>query len=163
MIQLLAKVFDVETTSFFTEYLINNLPWKQFSFTKKRLACHMKEEHLQDEIIMAIITQAITATARSRNLSSMEFSGVFFNYYRDGNDETPFHKDTYGSTVITVSLGATRNFIMRPDDGGIDEVYSLDHGDVFVFDPADNAGYKHSIPKTRTPVGPRVSVVIFAK
>lgn len=123
----------------------------------------MNEEQLGDEIIMTIVTQAVAAVASSRNLSSIEFSGVFFNYYRDGNDETPFHKDTYGSTVITVSLGATRDFIMRPDDGGLDEVYSLDHGDVFVFDPSDNTAYKHAIPKSRAPSGARVSVVIFAK
>jgi len=94
--------------------------------------------------------------------SGRKIMGVFCNRYRDGNDHTPFHKDTYGCDVFTLSLGATRSCVFKPDNGGTNFICTLKSGDLLYFNQATNAIFKHSIPQERN-VGERVSLVFFAE
>ena len=40
------------------------------------------------------------------------------NYYRDGNDHTPFHQDSYGKCVFTYSFGCSRTFVTQNIETG---------------------------------------------
>jgi alkylated DNA repair dioxygenase AlkB len=90
-------------------------------------------------------------------------SGIFCNYYRDGNDWCPYHKDTYGTDVATFSFGGARRFLCKDDTSGKVEEFILEDGDVFFFDIEYNACHTHSIAKTKKKVDERVSVVCFLR
>lgn len=43
--------------------------------------------------------------------------GVFMNRYLNGDDYCPYHKDMYNCDVFTLSLGQTRDILLKPDKG----------------------------------------------
>ncbi|MCM6776812.1 alpha-ketoglutarate-dependent dioxygenase AlkB [Nocardia sp. CDC159] len=85
-------------------------------------------------------------------------------YYRDGNDSVAWHGDTggRGSTIDTmvaiVSVGAARPLLLRPRGGGASIRYQAGHGDLIVMGGSCQRTWEHAIPKTRRPVGPRISI-----
>lgn len=91
---------------------------------------------------------------------SCRVKGVWGNYYRDGNDYTPEHQDSYGGHVITLSFGAPRLFYLRHLTTNEKIQYTLNHGDVNWFSPEINAAHKHAVPKSKQ-TQPRISMVFF--
>lgn len=87
--------------------------------------------------------------------------GVFCNYYRNGNDYTPWHQDSYGADIFTLSLGATREFQMKFHNQAGVVSYQLQNGDGYYFSQQINAQMKHCIPKIKEIVGERISIVFF--
>lgn len=70
---------------------------------------------------------------------------IFANYYRDGKDYLPHHRDQYGdSHVVSLSFGATRTFRFSPGNHSFD----LSAGDVIVFDPHECALYARNCETT---------------
>ncbi|GAB3018576.1 alpha-ketoglutarate-dependent dioxygenase AlkB [Mycobacterium bourgelatii] len=92
------------------------------------------------------------------------FTTVGLCCYRDGSDSVAWHGDTIGrgstedTMVAIVSLGATRTFAMRPRGGGASLRFPLAHGDLLVMGGSCQRTWEHSVPKTSTPTGPRVSL-----
>ncbi|MEC3918156.1 alpha-ketoglutarate-dependent dioxygenase AlkB [Nocardia sp. CDC160] len=85
-------------------------------------------------------------------------------YYRDGEDSVAWHGDTFGrgatddTMVAIVSVGAARALLLRPRGGGASVRYSLGHGDLIVMGGSCQRTWEHAIPKTKRPVGPRISI-----
>ena len=94
------------------------------------------------------------------------FDSVWVNLYRDGNDSVAWHGDTNRKRqtnpfVVTVSLGARRQFVMRPrGTTRISHRFEPGPGDLIVMGGACQHDWEHCVPKTRRPVGPRMSVTI---
>lgn len=111
------------------------------------------------------------------------FTSAGFCLYRDGADSVAWHGDTIGRSstedtmVAIVSLGSTRMFAMRPRGGGTsvrvdDAAEGRDgggarktalrlpqcHGDLLVMGGSCQRTWEHAVPKTSTPVGPRMSI-----
>ncbi len=92
------------------------------------------------------------------------FTTVGLCCYRDGSDSVAWHGDTIGrgssedTMVAIVSLGATRTLAMRPRGGGASLRLPLAHGDLLVMGGSCQRTWEHSVPKTSTPTGPRVSL-----
>jgi len=92
------------------------------------------------------------------------FTTVGLCCYRDGSDSVAWHGDTIGRSssedtmVAIVSLGATRTFAMRRRGGGPSLRLPLAHGDLLVMGGSCQRTWEHSVPKTSTPSGPRVSI-----
>ena len=91
--------------------------------------------------------------------------------YRDGNDSVGWHRDRemrwLDDTLIgIVTLGAQRPFVLRPmgpkrygDDDWRDVIdVSPASGDLLVLGGRCQAAWLHAVPKTRGPVGDRISV-----
>jgi alkylated DNA repair dioxygenase AlkB len=84
--------------------------------------------------------------------------------YRDGRDSVAWHGDRIGrrrtddTVVAIVSLGDTRRLRMRPRGGGISQHFDLGSGDLLVMGGTCQRTWEHSVPKTRRPCGPRISV-----
>jgi alkylated DNA repair dioxygenase AlkB len=95
------------------------------------------------------------------------FTTVGLCWYRDGSDSVAWHGDTIGRSstedtmVAIVSLGATRTFALRPR-GQPSQGRSLRlpqaHGDLLVMGGSCQRTWEHSVPKTASPTGPRVSI-----
>jgi alkylated DNA repair dioxygenase AlkB len=88
-------------------------------------------------------------------------------WYRDGSDSVAWHGDTIGRSstqdtmVAIVSLGATRTFALRPRDRtsqGRSLRLPQAHGDLLVMGGSCQRTWEHSIPKTSSTTGARVSI-----
>lgn len=92
------------------------------------------------------------------------FTTVGLCLYRDGADSVAWHGDTLGrgatedTIVAIVSIGATRTFALRPRGGGPSLRLPQRHGDLVVMGGSCQRTWEHSIPKTATPTGPRISI-----
>jgi alkylated DNA repair dioxygenase AlkB len=90
-------------------------------------------------------------------------------FYRDGSDSVAWHGDTIGrgateDTVVAIlSLGAPRRLLLRPRsvEGTVTRAsrgFELGSGDLLVMAGSCQRTWEHAVPKTRRPVGPRISV-----
>lgn len=92
----------------------------------------------------------------------MNVKGVYLNFYKDGDDYAPYHKDSYGGTgIFTASFGASRYCYTKNDKTKKVTKYLLEDGDLFFFNSEFDKHNKHSIPKTKKVKDPRISVVFF--
>ena len=95
----------------------------------------------------------------------LEFDSVLANLYRDGNDTTGWHSDDERSlgrnpTIASLSLGATRRFLLRHRTRKDLETIELPlaHGSLLVMSGAMQHHWRHSLPRTRRPMPPRVNL-----
>lgn len=91
-----------------------------------------------------------------------ETAGLCF--YRTGDDSVAWHGDRVGrareqDTMIAIlSVGAERTLSVRPDGGGPAHKFPVGHGDLVVMGGSCQRTYEHAILKSKTAVGPRISV-----
>lgn len=90
------------------------------------------------------------------------------NLYRDGNDSISWHADREvcsGDHIASLSLGATRDFALRPGRAGkATHTLALQHNMLIVMDQqAASTRYQHCVPKTKAQVGYRVSITFREK
>ncbi|MGV8873847.1 MAG: alpha-ketoglutarate-dependent dioxygenase AlkB [Rhodococcus sp. (in: high G+C Gram-positive bacteria)] len=85
-------------------------------------------------------------------------------YYRNGSDSVAWHGDNIGRSatedtmVAIVSLGASRQLLLRPRGGGTSLKFTLGHGDLVVMGGSCQRTWEHAIPKSTRAIGPRISV-----
>jgi len=96
----------------------------------------------------------------------VQFDRIWVNLYRDGQDSVAWHGDRNRLVmtrpmVATVSLGARRKFLLR-ERGTSRTLHRLEpgHGDLVVMGGECQAEWEHTVPKTKKPVGARMSVTI---
>lgn len=91
------------------------------------------------------------------------FNSVLANLYRDGADAMGWHADDEAElgpapVIASVSLGATRRFLLRARQGPARLALDLPHGSLLVMAGATQAACRHALPRTRRPVGPRINL-----
>lgn len=141
--------------------LLYTLPWAPFVIngrTMKRDVCRISP---QDISMYPYLEDVVTRAVHSHDIvRGLPIAGVFYNYYKDGSNYTPYHQDSYGCTVLTVSFGGTRDFLTKELAGGPATKYACEDGDIIIFTEDWNSRNRHSVPK-RAKGDPRVSVVVF--
>lgn len=97
--------------------------------------------------------------------TGLTFNSVLANLYRDGNDSMGWHADRepeIGPTpddrwIASLSFGARRRFVLKR--GGEDRhVFELGAGDLLSMRGTTQTHWRHAVPKTRQPVGPRLNL-----
>jgi len=153
------KAMDESLTKYYFREL-SNLPWMNFFNLRKafRYSIGGNNIPIMDEIITTLM-----AMLESQGIKNRECIGSFVNLYENGSQKTPYHKDSYGADVFTLSLGATRRFRIKRDYDNHSIGFDLEDGDCFFFTEAFNSLWKHSIQPTKKSVGQRISVVLFLK
>jgi alkylated DNA repair dioxygenase AlkB len=97
------------------------------------------------------------------------FTAVGLNLYRDGRDSVAPHNDHLdelrtGFPIALLSLGATRRLTIRAKAVPRLVLHvDLTAGSLLVMDYATQLHYTHAVPKTKTPVGPRISLAFRVK
>jgi hypothetical protein len=87
---------------------------------------------------------------------------VIFNNYFNGNDYCPYYKNICETDVYTVSLGTSRDMLIKKNERGqrSDKIL-LESGDLYYMSEEMNKHYKHSIPKRKNVKDTRISIVFF--
>lgn len=104
--------------------------------------------------------------ARCEAICGVSFNGVLLNYYRHGQDSMGWHSDDERelgprNTIASISLGATRKFQLKPRHQTADVgtmSLNLESGSLLIMAGDTQKNYKHQVPKTSRPVGPRINL-----
>ena len=95
-------------------------------------------------LVCSIIEEAPPLMAlrkKIENCFNIKIRSIWANLYRNGNDYTPEHQDSYGGYVFTICLGQERDFIFRkiekdPISGKYERIKLLtQHGDLSTSRP----------------------------
>jgi alkylated DNA repair dioxygenase AlkB len=113
----------------------------------------------------ARVPDAIRAAARQLIAATgVAFTSVGLNFYRDGRDSVAPHNDhlyeiAAGYPIALLSLGATRRMAIRAK-AVPRRVFHVDlaAGSLLLMGYETQLHYTHGVPKTREPVGPRISL-----
>ena len=145
--------------------LLHHVPWQQVTWNGRPFKRLVYRASPDDPIYQSLNNIIHSLEANGINTPK----GIFLNLYRDENDLTPYHKDTYGVDIFTLSLGATRTLRFKPDNRDLRSFdYRINSGDLYGFTQAINATHQHMIPKpTKKQLeepawqGARISIVFF--
>jgi len=131
-------------------HLQENIAWldgiktRSGGFTRKARPMEFGEDAIVDSIITSalhIITKGVSKT--------IMISGIYLNYYLDGNNYTPNHSHP-GSKQVVISLGATRVLKVGTKN------YDVGNGDIIVFGSS-----LHGIAKDPSVTEGRISIALF--
>jgi len=91
------------------------------------------------------------------------FNGVLANFYENERDSVSPHSDDEtdmedGFVIASVSLGETREFVIKHMHTGSRHVMPLDHGSLLEMAGKTQQVARHSIPKAKKPCGPRINL-----
>jgi alkylated DNA repair dioxygenase AlkB len=103
--------------------------------------------------------------ARVVEHTRVPFNHVLVNRYRDGTDSIGLHADDepelgLDPIVATMSLGATRRFVLKPRlaRGGPGRSLDVDHGSLLVMGGTCQRHYVHGVPRQSNVAGERISL-----
>jgi alkylated DNA repair dioxygenase AlkB len=91
------------------------------------------------------------------------FNSLLLNYYRHGDDSIGFHSDDEkelgrNPIVPSLSLGATRQFVLRHVTTKKRLTIDLTHGSLLIMAGSTQHHWQHMVPKTKKPVGERINL-----
>lgn len=117
--------------------------------------------HLDDPALPPALREAADVVL---GLTKIAFNRAGLNLYRDGNDSVAPHNDHLdelqrGYPIALLSLGATRRMTIRAKQPPRRVLnVDLEPGSLLLMSWRTQRHYDHAIPKTRTPVGARISI-----
>src|SRR5262249_33301040 len=100
---------------------------------------------------------------RIEEAAGAPFNSLLLNYYRHGSDSIGYHSDDekelgHNPIVPSLSLGATRQFILRHTRTKERLTFDLTHGSLLIMAGTTQHHWKHTVPKTKRPVGKRINL-----
>ena len=101
--------------------------------------------------------------------TKVEFNVCLLNYYEDGQQRIGWHSDReeIGRTtpIASVSLGATRQFLIRSKENGVQDRASLDllNGSLVLMKNVCQMKYLHSVPKQNEVKHGRINLTFRCK
>jgi alkylated DNA repair dioxygenase AlkB len=106
------------------------------------------------------------AARRVTDATGTPFNSAGLNFYRDGRDSVAPHNDhlyeiVAGYPIALISLGAMRLMTIRSKSRPrriLD--LDLEDGSLLLMSYTTQLHYDHGIPKTRTPIGARISLAL---
>lgn len=102
--------------------------------------------------------------ARLAREMGIDFNSVLANLYRDGRDAMGWHSDDERElgpqpVIASLSLGATRRFVLKHRKAPSSKlVLMLAHGSLLLMRGTTQANYRHALPRTARPAGPRLNL-----
>ena len=120
------------------------------------------------ETLSAPVPRIGELLAWCRSTIDSRLDGLLLNWYDGGlGHYIGKHRDSIrglveGAPIVTVSLGETRCFRLRPwrGEGRID--FEARDGALFVMPYATNLGWTHEVPRSRRAQGRRISITLRA-
>ncbi len=120
------------------------IPWSSFAPSpNSRKVCRWQLGMSDADSIIHDLQHKLERT------ENVTVQGTFLNLYQDGKDYCPYHRDLYGTDVYTISLGATRDLLVKPDGSGDTRKITLKSGDLYYMDEKLHKNHKQQHTKTR--------------
>jgi len=157
------------------EILLDEIPWEDHAITiagrkvavPRRVAYYGPFPYTYSGIIHpARALPPVVSALRDRieEVTARPFNTVLMNLYRSGSDSVSWHSDDdypHGGhpAVASLSLGETRRFRIAHKRRAT-ERYAIDltAGGLLLMDGTSQLDYRHALPKSAKPVGPRVNL-----
>lgn len=100
---------------------------------------------------------------RLAEATDTRFNSVLCNRYRGGGDSMGWHADDERElgpdpVIASISLGATRRFLLRPRRGGRSIELCPRNGSLLLMGGDLQHHWQHQVPKTTRPVGERINL-----
>jgi alkylated DNA repair dioxygenase AlkB len=143
------------------EQLERDLPWRTETMKMYDRVVEVPR------LLAAVDPTTVPLLEAMRETLSREYGEPFLYItaalYRSGSDSVAMHGDTtarnmLSSQVATVSLGAPRRFLMRPNEGGPSRHLPLGRGDLVVMGGTFQRTWRHGIPKVAS-ADPRMALM----
>jgi alkylated DNA repair dioxygenase AlkB len=116
------------------------------------------------------VPEAITQAAEQvRGRTGVPFNSVGLNFYRDGRDSVAPHNDhlyeiVAGHPIGLLSLGFPRRMTIRAKEPPRRVLHvDLEPGSLLMMSYDTQLHYTHGVPKTKQPVGERISLAFRVK
>ena len=93
----------------------------------------------------------------------VQIFGVYCNRLADSTHHLDWHKDTYGSHILVLSLGSQRTVEWRENKTGAIDSVRPHAGDVYFMPLALNKTHQHRVVAGNEGDGTRISLVFFFK
>ena len=169
--------FDVMQSDLLFQELLQKIPWQQddikvfgkihaqprltalfgndgksYSYSNIKMQPHSWNSMLHD------LKQKVEA------VSATDFTTVLLNLYRDGKDSNGWHADNekelgINPVIASLSFGAERYFHLQHNTDKNQKIkILLEHGSLLVMKGTTQHFWKHQIPKTAKPIGPRINL-----
>ena len=169
--------FEAEKCTLLFEKLLNEIPWQQDTIRvygknhpQPRLTALFGNEgkpysysniimqpHPWNPLMMFIKNEIETVCHEN-------FTTVLLNLYRDGKDSNGWHADNEkelgrNPVIASVSFGAERFFHLQHNSIANEKhkIY-LENGSLLLMKGETQHFWKHQIPKTAKPIGPRINL-----
>ena len=167
---------------YWPQWINSELADELFVRLRDGIAWHSEQRPMYDRIVdvprlQATVTLATAdpndglrqIAARTETVAPGGYSHVGLNFYRDGHDSLAMHHDrthdlVVGAPIAILSLGASRDMLIRRQDKGARAVrITLETGSLLVMSHASQFTHEHGIPKTTRQTGPRISCAYRAR
>lgn len=107
--------------------------------------------------------ELVAVKERAEDAAGTAWNSLLLNLYRDGRDSIGFHADDepeLGTNPVigSISLGAERRFVLKHPASGEKIEFTLPNGSLLVMGGASQHHWRHGVPKTARPVGPRINL-----
>lgn len=159
----------IQNTEHHLERLIRDIPWQYPTFYNRKITrgvCSMGKDYAFSGLVMKAQPwdrQIQNLMFRINAKHNTRFNACLLNLYPDGNTAISKHSDderelVYPVVVASVSLGATRSFVLEAKDGSEKVTVPLTDGSVLLMGEKCQSLYLHSVPKEKGIVTPRINL-----
>ena len=160
---------EIQNTEHHLKRLIAVIPWEYPTFYGrpiKRGVCSMGKDYAFSGIVMKAKPwdpKVLELMHRINARHNTRFNACLLNYYPDGTTAISPHSDDESSLVApvivaSVSLGATRTFVLESKDKTEKITVPLVDGSVLIMGDKCQSLYTHAVPKEPKIILPRVNL-----
>ena len=176
-IEYYPNFFEIDRSDAFFEKLQCEIPWQQDNITvygkthpQPRLTALYGNEgkpYSYSNIVMqpnAWNPLLMFIKNEIEDIVAENFTTVLLNFYRDGKDSNGWHADNErelgrNPVIASVSFGAERSFHLQHNTIKEQKLkITLEHGSLLLMKGTTQHFWKHQIPKTAKPIGPRINL-----
>lgn len=176
-IEYYPNFFDLDKSNMLFEKLLSEIPWQQDDIKvfgklhpQPRLTALFGNEgkpysysniimqpHPWNPLLMFIKNEI-------EEVSTENFTTVLLNLYRNGKDSNGWHADNEkelgrNPVIASVSFGAERSFLLQHNTIADAKLkIALGNGSLLLMKGETQHFWKHQIPKTAKPIGPRINL-----
>lgn len=170
-------LFNSESCNFYTEYLLNNIKWRQDeiklfgkTYNQPRLtalyANNNKPYSYSNITMHPLKFDDVLKEIKSKveSVTKEAFTSCLLNLYRDGSDSNGWHADNekelgLNPVIASVSFGAERLFHLKhktsPD---LKHKIILENGSLLLMKGQTQHRWLHQLPKTKKIIGKRINL-----
>ena len=140
---------------------------KQAELERAPVTAHSQHLKFENPSFSATFTSVVNRMAEFFDVNVL---ATRLNFYRDGTDWKPFHRDSHAYTgdgredfTMGASFGSERELAFLHEPSGCQFSFPQRNGDVFAFDTEVNQKFMHGVPRSQRGAGPRFSIIAWGR